>query len=706
MSRKTIAAVLAVMIFITSGCANIQVKIQGSRKMSENEPVAVSSEEDNRAVNSEIGGGKPWIDSDIKENISADTPVDPKDDFHLYVNKEWILKNEIPDGYFVWSPYHERTLEVKNQCIDLLTDDSLTGHDAELIQTYNSLILDWDARNASGVSEIQKLYDEIMGITDIEDITRLITDGKTTDKLYSFVSYGPFLGMNDTERYIVFIDSPALLLNDSAEYKERSEYGDIYYGYYRDLFIYLVGRMGMNESRAKKCFDNAIGLEAALSDRIYTTMEQHNVDFMEKINNEMSFNDATNLAKVFPLEEILTASGYKYDGMYMVVRPDYIEMLDEIYTEENTEKIRDLMLVKYLLDHSGHLDKDTYDRKCELTETYFGTSGTLADDEMACDRVKSMLPTSMQKVYISKYGSDEDRKKMEDLCREVINTYKEMMTENEWASDEVKNYTIEKLDKITIHAGYPDRFRDTSNIDISGCSLIEADEKINQSKQDYQKSLPGTVKNREMWAEDLAYDLLNCNASYIPNKNDIYMVIGMMGEPFYSSNMSIEELYASIGAFWVGHEISHAFDSNGAQFDAQGKFRDWWPEKDKEEFQKRVKKVDDYLDTIVAFGDKHFIGSSIDTESIADTAGLQCALRMASKIDGFDYDRFFVKYAEMNAMLTLYSYELSSLLQDNHPLNYSRTNVPLQQFEEFYETYDVKAGDNMYLAPEDRLLIW
>ena len=162
MSRKTIAAVLAVMIFITSGCANIQVKIQGSRKMSENEPVAVSSEEDNRAVNSEIGGGKPWIDSDIKENISADTPVDPKDDFHLYVNKEWILKNEIPDGYFVWSPYHERTLEVKNQCIDLLTDDSLTGHDAELIQTYNSLILDWDARNASGVSGIQELYFSIL----------------------------------------------------------------------------------------------------------------------------------------------------------------------------------------------------------------------------------------------------------------------------------------------------------------------------------------------------------------------------------------------------------------------------------------------------------------------------------------------------------------------------------------------------------------
>ena len=116
--------------------------------------------------------------------------------------------------------------------------------------------------------------------------------------------------------------------------------------------------------------------------------------------------------------------------------------------------------------------------------------------------------------------------------------------------------------------------------------------------------------------------------------------------------------------------------------------------------------MDDYLDKIVAFDDKHFIGKNIDTEMVADMTGLQCALRMASKVDGFDYDRFFRKYAQMNASLSVYSYELSTLTQDEHPLDYSRTNVPVQQFEEFYATYDVKGGDNMYLAPEERLVIW
>ena len=122
--------------------------------------------------------------------------------------------------------------------------------------------------------------------------------------------------------------------------------------------------------------------------------------------------------------------------------------------------------------------------------------------------------------------------------------------------------------------------------------------------------------------------------------------------------------------------------------------------------QEAVKKLDDYLDSIVVFGDYNCIGTNIDTEMVADITGLQCALRMASKVDGFNYDKFFTKYAQINANLAIYSSELTNLLQDEHPRDYLRTNVPVQQFDEFYETYDVREGDNMYLAPEDRLLIW
>lgn len=704
MNKRLISLVLAVMLLMTSGCAGIQINIEKKNTSPETAQAEVSQEAEPGAGEVVTGGGKPWIDSDLKENVSEDTPTDPKDDFHLYANKEWILANEIPAGYTSWSHYDERSLEVKNRCIDLLSDDGLTGHDAELIRIYNDLVLDWDARNAAGISGIKDLYDEISAVSDIRDLTGLLTDPDKGRELYTFFDIGSTIGLNDPDTYIVGVGTPSLLLKDSAEYRERTGLGDMYYGFYKEMFTYLAGKMGMDKEEAENRFDNAIGIEAALSGNIYTALEQNSEDYLKKINNEMSFDDTVALAEVFPLKDMIVASGYDLDGIYLVTRPDYFAKLDEVYTDDNADGLRDLVLVRYLIGNAGHLDKETYEKSVELSNRYFGTSGAVSDKEMAYNRVSSALPTSMQKIYIAKYGSEEDKQKMTELCQEVIDTYREMLSENEWASDEVKDYAIKKLDSMTIHAAYPDRFRDTSGIDISGCSLIEADRRINRAEYEYYRSLAGTKKDKEMWAED--FDILSCNAFYNQSDNSINMIIGMMGEPFYGSDMSIEELYASIGAFWVGHEVSHAFDSNGAQFDAQGKLRDWWTPQDKEEFSRRVSKMDDYLDGIIAFGDKHFIGSSIDTEMAADITGVQCALRMASKVDGFDYDRFFVKFAGCNVSLSLYSKELSMLLQDPHPLDYARTNVPVQQFEEFYETYDIKEGDNMYLAPEDRLLIW
>ncbi len=700
MNRKLISCVLAAALLVMPGCASVQINIRDDN--TSQDTIAVTG--DDEADKAEVGGGKPWIDSEIKENVSEDTPTDPRDDFHLYANKDWLLANEIPAGYSVWSHYTERALEVKEQCIDLLADDDLTGHDADLVRTYNALVLDWDARDAAGLSEIRELYDEISAVKDTEDLTRLFTDPDTGNELFSFVNITSIIGFNDPDTYIVAVESPELLLQDSAEYRERTELGDMYYRMHKDTFTYLAGRMGMDKAEAERRFDNAIDTEAALAESIYTTAEQNSDDFYNKANNELSFDELVALSEVFPLKDIIEFAGYDYDGIYIAPRLDYFSKLDEIFTDDNIDGLRDLVLVRYLIANSGHLDKETYDTKAELAGQHFGIGGSVPDEEMAYDRVALMLPTSMQKVYISKYGSEEDRQKMADICREVIDTYREILTENEWASDEVKDYAIQKLDRIGIHAAYPDKFRDTSDIDLTGCSLIEAERRIAKADRDYNRSLAGTKKDKEMWAE--GFDILSCNAFYDQGDNTINMIIGMMGEPFYSSDISTEDLYASIGAFWVGHEISHAFDSGGAQFDAEGKLRDWWTPKDKEEFSRRVGKMDDYLDDIIAFGDKHFIGQSIDTEMVADMTGLQCALRMASKVDGFDYDSFFTKFAELNGALCLYSNELAQLQQDVHPLNFARTNVPVQQFEEFYETYDVQEGDNMYLAPEDRLIVW
>ncbi len=720
MKRRTLSLLLSIALLTTLfGCgksasvpadttqvqeaieAPAQQEAPAAEASTAEEASAEEAETEEEAVTT---GGTPWIDSDLKENITADTEINPKDDFHLYANKDWILENEIPDGYSSWSHYSERGLEVKKQCMELLKDETIEGHDADLIRTYNKLMLDWDARNKLGVSEIQEGFDKIVNISCIDDVTKLITDKAYNNTFYDFVGYGVDTGLNDPETYIVYVDTPGVILQDSAEYTERTELGDIYYNSFKERFKFIAGKLGMSNEDAEKYYDAAIDLETKMAPAIYTTRDRNSDDYYEKINNEMSFDELTSLSKVFPLKDILTMVGYKFDGVYLVTTPDYFGLLDELYNDSNIEGIKGLMLNSYILEYSRYLDEDIYGFLNDLSNEYFGTTGRLSDEENAYNKVVEALPCSMQKVYIAKYGSDEDKKKMEDLCQQVIDTYREMLEENTWASEEVKKNAIEKLDKMEIHAAYPDKFRDTSKLDLTDCTLIEANKRIMEAEHAYSISLLGKKRDKEMWAE--GFNILDCNAFYSFTENTINMIIGMMGEPFYSSDMSVEELYASIGAFWVGHEISHAFDNGGSQFDANGEFKDWWTKEDKEEFERRTRKMDDYLDTIVAFGDYHFIGTNIDTEMIADMTGLQCALKMASKVDGFDYDKFFTKYAQMNCRLSVYNGELSQLLQNEHPLEYSRTNVPVQQFEEFYETYDVQPGDGMYLAPEDRLIVW
>ena len=194
------------------------------------------------------------------------------------------------------------------------------------------------------------------------------------------------------------------------------------------------------------------------------------------------------------------------------------------------------------------------------------------------------------------------------------------------------------------------------------------------------------------------------NCFYQPVENAIYIMGAFAQGGMYNSEMSDEELYAKLGMV-IGHEISHAFDIRGSQYDRDGNQIDWWTAEDKKEFRRRNDKMIAYYETIHPWGGQDLDGLRLAGEACADLTGMQCILGIVAEKPGFDYDAFFRAYADMwctklkPEFITLY-------LEDVHPLKYLRINVVVQQFEEFYETYGIREGDNMYLAPEDRIRIW
>ena len=286
----------------------------------------------------------------------------------------------------------------------------------------------------------------------------------------------------------------------------------------------------------------------------------------------------------------------------------------------------------------------------------------------------------------------------------MISTYDELLDTTDWLSEETRNKAKVKLKGMRINAVYPDKWEDYSIFSVSedGHVMTARLDYAKAKEQQNIRKMNGTV-DKEIWTD---IDILETNAFYNPYVNSINIVPGFFCDATYRSDMPIEEKYGALGAV-IGHEISHDFDSNGAQYDENGSLKNWWSDEDKEAFDKRVSRLADYFDHIVAYDDgTPTIGRFVQTEATADMGGVKCMLLMAKKIDGFDYDRFFRAYARLwQRVESLESSEASSR-SAVHPRCYQRVNVTLQQFDEFLETYDIKEGDGMYLAPQDRIAVW
>lgn len=651
-----------------------------------------------------LSSGYPWTDSDLADNVTIYSPEDPCEDYHLYVNKELILEKKYIDGYSAWNYYAEASSAVDERAIRLVEELEPYDHYSALVRDLYDILTDWDARDETGFKEIREVTDPILEADCLDELTDYLMTEDGLLFIVSLVSMYADASANDSEHYAVYILPEDMLLEDSAEYSKRTGYGDMTEAYNEKMFTYYAGRLGMKEDEARDMLEKAYDLEKSLAEYIPSSEEMLRDDYSLRSDNEMTFEELEGLTVNFPLADLVEASGLKYDGAYIVSEPGYLRFLNTVYTEENFEKIRSLVYINALLDLGGYTDREARDYEYDAYEECYGISGWSPEEEAAFDSLRSMLEEPLQKVYVDAYGSEEDKKKLEELCEDVIESYREMLSENTWASKETVDLAIEKLNAMDVHAAYPEEWNDYSGLSLEGCSLLEAVRRIWKFRDEMDDVKPGKEVDNECWA--LENDTLECNAAYDPTENAIYVNLGVMEEPFYYDGMSTEELYASIAGFWIGHEISHSFDSSGARYDADGNLRDWWSSEDSAEFRSRIERLDAYLDTVKPFDGYTVKGRNNDVEMLADITGMQCALRMAAGEKDFDYDVFFRKYASLNVSLTVYSQELALLLQDGHPLNYLRTNITVQQFDEFYDTYGVEEGDTMYLSPDERLTVW
>ncbi|MBQ8067531.1 MAG: M13 family metallopeptidase [Solobacterium sp.] len=696
MWKKITAVVLAASLVSACGA---QVS-EGT--VSDAAPEAAAQPETEAASGTRGQGGTPWTDYDLKENISADLTLSPKDDLYYAVNKDWLATAQLPEGRSSLDMFDQVKDNLDRRAIAVLEGtDNPDSRNVQLVRTLYSAFLDWQARDETGVTPLEETINRINAIKTTEELTAFIADPDASFGVPALLDFGTTESRNDASRYVTALGQTSLLLGEATEYQNRTELGDRMYESRLYLVKALLSRIGYTEAQAQDLLDQAIAFEAKLADVCYTSMDQYSPDFDTRINNVRTPEEIDALMTSYPLRTILAGHGYGDAKEYLAFNPGYLDRLNELYTEDNLDAVKTTLIVKTALNTAALLDSAAYQASIDANNILSGASGRQDDRVAAFDMVRGELSSPMGQAYLEAYDYSELKQQITDLCMEIKNTYRTVLEQEDWLSEETRAKAVEKLDHLRINALYPDKWTDCAGLDLEGLSYYECRKAVSQFNENVDAAKTNGKVDPELWN----LDILEPNAYYNPADNSINMILGMIGDPLYEAGEPEEILMGTYGSI-IGHEISHAFDTSGAQYDKDGNLSSWWTDEDYDAFQKRAQRMIDYYNAMTAWEGQPVSGDLIQTEAIADMGGMKVLLEMAKSRENFDYQAFFRAYAGSWARINTFEQEQYSLNYDSHPLAYLRANATVQQFEEFYTAFDVKEGDGMYLAPEARIAVW
>ncbi len=648
-----------------------------------------------------------WVNTDVEGAVQMLTKTRLKDDFHMAVNRQWLLFEPIPWGASQASSFVDLAGEVMYNKAMLMTDETLTGPDAELMRKLYALTLDWDTRNALGVEPIRAYVEDIASIRTLEELT----DYMLTDRNVFMLdpsAYDVIPDVSHPDRYIAALAPVPLILDDSAEYQTRTAYGELLYGITRDSTALLLEKLGYTPEEAQAVYDRALAFDAMVAPYIKPASAHYEADYIASTLNYYDREGLAALCGPFPMPQILDLTATGKSDQFMVTEPAYFEALGRLYTEENVPLFRDWLLY-FLVNYLGdYLDRDTYTALDKIESDYIGITGEPDDMDIALNMLETWLPVPMDNLYIQAYCTEEMRRDVLEIIDEVITHYRGMLEGEEWLSPATRARAVEKLDKMQINAVYPDVLGDWSDLSFrgkeEGGTLMEALIAINRFSIDRVCDRVNQPAGRTEWDQQ-TMPTSEVNATYSPNDNAITILAGILGGVFYSPDMTYEEKLGGIGMV-IGHEISHAFDSEGAEFDAEGHRNNWWEEADYAAFRARADRLAAYYDSFVPYPGGTYSGRQVQSEAIADMGSMKCMLAIAKEKENFNYNAFFRQFSKVWRTKMLPNALIIAVTTDSHPLGCLRTNVTLQQFQEFFDTYEIGPGDKMYLAPEDRVAVW
>lgn len=652
-----------------------------------------------------LAGGGFWA---YKTFVPQETPIDKNatvaSNFYQAVNKDWLLKTKIPadsptiDNFYTLDEDIKGKLkkDIKNLGEGKESSD-ITGM-SEFITFYKAAS-DYKQREKDGLEPLKPYLKEIEDIKDLNDLAS--KSASLTDKGIP-LPFGYDVGTNaeNTSQKQIQLSPPSILLPDVSIYKDEASKKQ-YLTPIETATQKALEMLGYSEKNSKRIVKEALEFDEIIAKYSLS-------------NEEMS--ESKNLVHPKTAEEINAYSGsFKlYDVIKGIMGRDletinvpntkYFENYSKIVNQDNFSKIKSWILVQEAMAASNSLTEDYRLNFQSISMAIMGTQKPVSKEDTVYQMSVNLFSDVMSVYYGRKYFGEEAKTDVTGMIDKIKNVYRGRLQQNDWLTEGTRNKAIEKLDKMKVFVGYQEDVNPgTKELHLDpNKSFFELSEDIAQFGKRYTIDHFDEPIDKNKWSGS-AFDI---NAYYNPESNSINFPAGILQAPFYDKNQSTEKNYGGIGVV-IGHEITHAFDSNGADYDENGDMHNWWTKADTKAFDKRIKAFEDQWNGLEIYGTK-VNGKLTVTENVADAGGLSSTLQvLKTEMTKPNLKDYFENYADIWKQKASLQYNKYTMVQDVHAPNELRVNQQLKNLPEFYEAYpQIKEGDAMYLAPSKRISLW
>lgn len=638
-------------------------------------------------------------------DITQPADVRPQDNLYLAVNSAWIRQAKIPADRPSTGSFEVINENVEKQ---LMSDfaDFASGKQAlpdisnfkKAVDLYK-LAGNFDKRDADGAAPIKADLSLLRGLRDLSDFNLKAADlfkaGFTLP-----ISFGVDADMKNTKINVLQTSGPDIFLPDKTQYGTKT--GDHLQSILRQQTINLLTMAGFAPEDARQITTVGLAYDEEVAKVVKSNEEW--ADYPAAYN-PMKMSDFVKKFADFKVDYFLRELFGELPDRIIVQDPGYLKAANRLLSEQEFPKIKAWLLVKYINGVASYLSQDFREAAFPFSQALSGQKELPAKTKQAYRLANGLFSEVVGVYYGQKYFGEAAKKDVEDMIKRMLTVYEYRLAHNNWLSKATIQHAIVKLKALVLKIGYPDKIEEIYNRfqvtpASAGGSLYSNERAATAVAVNYNLEQLHKEVDRTLWA--MPGNLVN--ACYDPNRNDLTFPAAILQKPFYDVHQSRSVNYGGIGTV-IAHEISHAFDNNGAKFDEFGNMKNWWTKADFMEFEDRTKEEIALFDGL-AYGPGKLNGKQIVSENIADQGGLTAAVEACKGEDDCDLKALFTNFARIWAEKASPEIMTTLLAIDVHAPGPLRANVQSQCQDDFYQAFDVKPGDGMYLEPAKRVKIW